>query len=102
MNTSIGLLLNILGRRILNYRLARRLERERLSVESADFARSIVDALPSHLAIISNSGAVLAVNQAWREFSGNRGSMLARSEVGENYLVACDHAAGKNCPEAAV
>src|SRR2546423_7548631 len=62
--TSIGLLLTVLGQRLLNHRLARRLERERLSTESATFARSTVDALPTHIAILDQSGVVLAVNRA--------------------------------------
>src|SRR5438105_4187110 len=62
--TSIGLLLTVLGQRLLNHRLAKRMERERLSTESATFARSTVDALPTHIAILAQSGVVLAINQA--------------------------------------
>ena len=98
--TFVGLLLTILGQRILNHRLERRIERERLSTESASFSRSIVDALTTHIAILDQAGFVLAVNRAWREFDGERGSALQRCPEGNNYLVASDLAAGKGCPEA--
>src|SRR4051812_36042376 len=71
--TSCGLFLTVLGQRLLNHRLAKRLERERLSTESATFARSTVDALPTHIAILDQSGVVLAVNRAWKEFEGEQG-----------------------------
>ena len=70
--TSCGFFLTVLGQRLLNHRLAKRLERERLSTESATFARSTVDALPTHIAILDQSGVVLAVNRAWKEFGGER------------------------------
>jgi diguanylate cyclase (GGDEF)-like protein len=103
--TTVGLLLTVLGQRVVSHRLIGRLERERASIESASFARSIVDALPTHIAIIDRAGMVLAVNRSWREFAGGGGgggaSCVQRSAEGQNYLIACDEAVARGAPEAA-
>ncbi|WP_428938460.1 ATP-binding protein [Fontivita pretiosa] len=63
--------------------------------ESEWFARSTVDALSAQIAILDSSGTILAVNRAWREFSGGLGQpIVGRSSEGTNYLAMCDAAAG--------
>ena len=39
--------------------------------ESERFARSTVDALSAHLAILDESGKIIAVNRAWRQFASD-------------------------------
>ncbi len=66
--------------------------------ESERFARSTVDALAAHVAILDEDGTIIAVNRAWNEFAAaNRGDPAAVS-AGANYLAVCDAASG---PEAA-
>jgi PAS domain-containing protein len=70
------------------------------------FARSTLDALPSHVAILDESGIVLDTNAAWRQFaaastSKGAGSTLRAAGIGENYLAVCDEAAGQGFQEAA-
>jgi signal transduction histidine kinase/CheY-like chemotaxis protein/HPt (histidine-containing phosphotransfer) domain-containing protein len=79
----------------------RRVREERLLRESEQFARATVDALPAHIAILDNNGAVLATNRAWREFAKANGDdgKLIRETV--NYLAECDALAGKHLTEAA-
>jgi signal transduction histidine kinase/DNA-binding response OmpR family regulator/CHASE3 domain sensor protein len=65
-----------------------------------EFARSTVDALPTHIAILDEAGVILATNRAWREFAQANGGELERLGDGVNYLMVCDGADGKRCREA--
>src|SRR5687768_7981996 len=68
-------------------------------------ARSTLDALPSHVAILDDAGVVLDTNAAWREFAsacpkdGAAGTLRA-AQAGENYLALCDEAGGRGNSEA--
>ncbi len=62
--------------------------------ESERFARSTVDALSAHLAIIDEHGTILAVNQAWRNYALANGGDLRTAAEGANYLAVCDAANG--------
>jgi PAS domain S-box-containing protein len=57
---------------------------------SERFARSVVDSLKSRIAILDQSGAVLAVNKAWEEFAQEGGMAAVGGGVGLNYLSVCD------------
>lgn len=72
---------------------------EEALAESERFARSTLDALRTHIAIIDERGVILAINRAWREFSMDD---LAESQanIGANYLDVCDRAA-RSCGEEA-
>jgi PAS domain S-box-containing protein len=54
--------------------------------ESERFARSTVDALTDHIAIIDGAGEILAVNQAWREFAAANGLRTPHYGLGSNYI----------------
>jgi signal transduction histidine kinase/CheY-like chemotaxis protein/HPt (histidine-containing phosphotransfer) domain-containing protein len=68
-------------------------------------ARSTLDALPSQVAILDESGVVLDTNAAWREFGAaaspakSPGSLRA-AQIGDNYLAVCDEAGGRGFAEA--
>ena len=80
---------------ILLRRFLRRQHRaEELLRESEQFAKSIVDALPTHIAILDGNGAILATNRAWREFAAAGGEANDRVCEGTNYLAFCDEQAG--------
>ena len=99
----LGLALGLLGLKILSRRLHRRRMSALAASESEHFARSTVDALTSHIAILDQVGVVLAANRAWRAF-GERADLplarLRRSAEGGNYLVDCDLLAGQGHPQA--
>lgn len=63
--------------------------------ESERFARSTLEALPQHVAILDESGRVIAVNQQWRNCAGNSTSVLQTPLEGANYFEACDNARGR-------
>lgn len=76
-----------------------RLRAEQAVQEAELFARSTLDALSAHIAIVDSSGVILSVNQAWRDFAGANGSCRNVSEGG-NYLATCRQAAGEDVESA--
>ena len=92
---------------LVGYRTVKRFLREREAAEAELlreklFARSTVDALPTHIAILDDKGVILDTNAAWQAF-GKEGyaGIGSRAPDGTNYLVACDDAAGRGGKEAA-
>ena len=64
-------------------------------------ARSTIDALTEHIAVIDADGTIVTVNKAWRDFAvANNPSLPAASE-GSNYLAVCDKAASDGDQDAA-
>jgi PAS domain S-box-containing protein len=59
-----------------------------------------LDNLPSRVAIIDESGAIVAVNRAWHEFAATNDG-AARATEGVNYVLACEAATGDGAREAA-
>lgn len=62
--------------------------------ESADFARSTLNGLSSHIAIVNENGVIEAVNNAWREFAAGNPPIVRNACEGANYLSVCDNAKG--------
>ncbi|MCA9902993.1 MAG: response regulator, partial [Anaerolineae bacterium] len=79
--------------------ISERKRHEQALEQSERFARSTVDALSAHIAILDENGTIVAVNRAWREFAEKNG---AKSNVceGANYLAVCDSAARIGSSEA--
>jgi PAS domain S-box-containing protein len=67
---------------------------------SEDRQRTL-DSLSSHIAIIDETGAIVTVNKAWRDFARANGLAAQTYAEGANYLRACDSAAGAHSEEAA-
>ena len=68
--------------------------------ESESFARSALDSLSAHIAILDESGAITFVNKRWREFAAANNAMGNVAE-GANYLRVCEAATGKQAVFAA-
>jgi two-component system, LuxR family, sensor kinase FixL len=62
--------------------------------------QSAVDALPSHIAILNEAGAITSVNVAWRRFGMSNGYDHDASGIGTNYIEICDTANGRDAEEA--
>ncbi len=74
---------------------------EKAANEAERFAHSALDALSAHIAILDETGAILAVNQAWVDFArANSAIPNSRAYQGENYLEVCDLATGEDSEEA--
>ena len=55
--------------------------------------QAIIDALPEHIAVLSPSGDIVAVNSAWTRFAlANGGQQGSSMGVGSNYLSVCPSA----------
>jgi signal transduction histidine kinase len=60
-----------------------------------------LDSLSAHIAILDESGEIIAVNGMWRAFAEANGSDPEGVSEGANYLRACESAAGLHVEEAA-
>ncbi len=63
-------------------------------------ALATLDALPQHIAILDETGTILGVNRAWREFAEKHCPDPQQVCEGSNYLQACENPAAEDCPEA--
>jgi hypothetical protein len=55
-----------------------------------------LDEQPEHTAIVDNSGAIVAVNKAWKRFAKDNGvADLSKVSEGANYLDVCERAKGE-------
>ncbi|WP_295430771.1 GAF domain-containing protein [uncultured Thiodictyon sp.] len=68
--------------------------------EREQFARATLDALSDHLAILDETGTIIAVNRAWREFAQANPPVPSNICEGTNYLAVCRSAAGPAAVEA--
>lgn len=67
---------------------------------SERLARSTVDALTAHIAIVDAEGTILFVNHAWREFARANGIDPALVGEGTNYFIVSGTSAHTDNPEA--
>jgi PAS domain S-box-containing protein len=67
---------------------------EALTQEPHRFARSILDALGTPIAVLDRIGVVISSNQAWRSFAATHTGAGVGIAAGADYLAACDHAEG--------
>jgi PAS domain S-box-containing protein len=88
-----------------------RVQTERSLHASREFARSTIDALSSHICVLDETGTIIAVNQAWRDFAEDNnpersGEALDgdtwRSRIGEgaNYVDVCRRSEDEHSSEA--
>lgn len=64
-------------------------------VDSGAFLQSVLDALSAHIAVIDDSGSIVAANAAWRRYGESNGLGSENAGVGINYLEICDQASGE-------
>lgn len=76
----------------------KRMERELLA--SRSFAVSTINALSAHICVLDETGVILDVNQAWRDFHDENFPGHTGSWIGINYLAICDSASGPYSEEA--
>jgi len=68
--------------------------------ESQRLARSTVEAIPAHIAVVDASGTIIDVNDAWREFAIANGATEEATGCGVNYLKICDRVHGMGARDA--
>ncbi len=61
---------------------------------SSEEARTVLDSLSAHIAIIDENGIILDTNRAWRDFAVQSGMPENYDSIGDNYIDICE--ASKN------
>lgn len=62
--------------------------------DSEAFSRSTLNSLSAQIAIVDESGTILAVNKTWRDFAESNGGTGQKVAEGANYLQVCDSSTG--------
>jgi signal transduction histidine kinase/PAS domain-containing protein len=74
---------------------------ERTDAASETLLKAILDSLPAHIAVLSDDGRIMAVNEPWLRFAQNNGAPDAKKVgVGANYFDVCKSACEKDNPHA--
>ena len=63
---------------------------------SEELARTVLDAISAHIAILDDRGVIVETNKAWRNFSMSNGLPSDFDYRGVNYLAICDAAKGED------
>ncbi len=58
--------------------------------DSERFARSVLNSLTAHIAVLDTQGVIIAVNEAWRRFAQDNGALHSEAYLGANYLTVCE------------
>lgn len=64
-------------------------------------ARTVLDSLSAHIAIIDQKGIILETNQAWRDYGRQNRLEGDWDSVGMNYLEVCENTSGEEAEDAA-
>jgi PAS domain S-box-containing protein len=67
---------------------------ERKLLAAHQLAQSTLDALKDNICVLDEDGAIIAVNNAWREFGVANGARAEAILAGANYLAVCDQTIG--------
>ena len=67
---------------------------------SDELARTVLDSLSAHIAILDETGVILETNKAWRTYAVNSGMAEACDHIGVNYLEICDGTTGSQAADA--
>lgn len=63
-------------------------------------AKTVLNSLSAHIAILDENGIIMETNRAWRSFAAKNNMRGENDSIGVNYLDVCDSAAGKASAEA--
>jgi DNA-binding CsgD family transcriptional regulator/predicted lactoylglutathione lyase len=63
-------------------------------------AKTVINSLSAHIAIIDADGVILETNTAWREFAKRGKVENDASHIGQNYLATCESASGEDAGSA--
>jgi PAS domain S-box-containing protein len=91
----------VVGRLELLGALGREQAARQEEARRSDDHQRTLDSLSAHIAIIDETGTIVAVNKAWRDFARANGVAGQKYAEGANYLRTCDSAAGAYSEEAA-
>ncbi len=67
---------------------------------SDELARTVLNSLSAHIAIIDDQGVILEVNDAWRRYADQGDLPRSYEMTGTNYLGVCDRVKGQEVDDA--
>ncbi len=67
---------------------------------SSEEARTVLESLSAHIAIMDETGVILDTNRAWRDFAVKSGMPEDYDAIGDNYLAICDASDGEDSSDA--
>jgi DNA-binding CsgD family transcriptional regulator len=67
---------------------------------SEELARTVLNSLSAHIALLNEAGVILEVNRAWRDYAAQNGVSEDFDFRGINYLDICDAAKGNDADSA--
>jgi DNA-binding CsgD family transcriptional regulator len=68
---------------------------------SDELARTVLDSLSAHIAILDENGVILETNKAWRTYAVANGMPETYDHRGVNYLEICEATSGSEAADAA-
>ena len=74
--------------------------RETSSLFTDELARTVLDSLSAHIAILDENGVILETNKAWRDFAVKSGMPEDYDDRGSNYLAICEATIGSDAEDA--
>ena len=75
-------------------------EKDDASLFSAELARTVLNSLSAHIAILDENGVILETNTAWRNYAVQSGMPDDYDDRGTNYLAVCDATTGSESDDA--
>jgi DNA-binding CsgD family transcriptional regulator len=70
------------------------------SLFTDELAKTVLNSLSAHIAILDENGIILETNKAWRQFSIKSGMPEDHDDRGSNYLAICDASTGSDSADA--
>lgn len=70
------------------------------SLFTDELAKTVLNSLSAHIAILDENGVILETNKAWRQFSIKSGMPEDHDDRGSNYLAICDASTGSDSADA--
>jgi DNA-binding CsgD family transcriptional regulator len=67
---------------------------------SDPIARTVLNSMSAHIAILDENGVILETNRAWRAFAADNGMTSHQDAIGINYLDICDSTTGDAAADA--
>jgi two-component system cell cycle sensor histidine kinase/response regulator CckA len=63
---------------------------EEVQRHAVEMQRTILDAIPAHLAVLDRSGVTIFINESWRRFLGGPHGSCEYVKIGQNYIEYCE------------
>ena len=70
------------------------------SLFTDELARTVLDSLTAHIAILDENGVILETNKAWRDFAVKSEMPENHDDRGSNYLAICEATIGNDADDA--